>query len=605
MVFAFAFALFSLGCETTLTGDRAGGAANGATAGASGASGAAGAGTGGTAAGGTGTAGSSGSGGSGGTGGGSSCEGTSVRVPKRIVRLSSNQLVNSYADLFTPSGAASIAAMEDIPSPDHRSFPPLAAGGTSIGDSQWSLADRMAQGAMKYAASNFVTLTPCGAAPNDMACAQQAVLAFAERAYRRPLTTEETAVLTTNLWTDMTAAAATVPEAIQYGFYFVLSAPEFLYRTELGDSATSEGPLTPHELATELSFFVTDGPPDAELRAAATAKSASGQRFSVDEVRAHMTRLLGTAAARTNLEAAMIAYFQLPGVPNVVIDPRSVPGLEVTDGLKLSMYHEGELFMRNTLWSGTVEDLVTSRRTWVNASIATSIYGVAPPAQLDADGFGPIDLPLDRAGLLTLSPFLLSKARPDTTSVVGRGLAVNAALLCQDNPALPDPLPPEIEQGIADSMGLSSKAAADKRRDTPLCAGCHAQFDGFGLVLEPYDSVGRFRTMDLAGNPIDATVTTTTLPDAVGGATVTSAAEAAQAILASGALDACMAMNFINFALADVSQGGAGAPSPAPPPSSCAVRDVVERFDATDRSFASLIREIAASETLAVRKAGM
>ena len=33
--------------------------------------------------------------------------------------------------------------------------------------------------------------------------------------------------------------------------------------------------------------------------------------------------------------------------------------------------------------------------------------------------------------------------------------------------------------------------------------------------------------------------------------------------------------------------------------------DTVARFAATDRSFSSLIREIAASETLAVRKAGM
>jgi hypothetical protein len=212
---------------------------------------------------------------------------------------------------------------------------------------------------------------------------------------------------------------------------------------------------------------------------------------------------------------------------------------------------------------------------------------------------------MDRAGLLTLSPFLLSKARPDGTSVVGRGLAVNAALLCQDNPALPEPVPPDIEEGIAESMGLSSKAAAEKRKNTPLCAGCHAQFDGFGLVLEPYDSVGRFRTMDLMGNPIDATVTTTTLPEAAGGATVTNAAETAQAILASGALNACRAMNFINFALADVTQGGAGAPSPQPPPSSCAVKDVVDRFNSTDRSFTSLVREIAASDTLAIRKAGM
>jgi len=126
-------------------------------------------------------------------------------------------------------------------------------------------------------------------------------------------------------------------------------------------------------------------------------------------------------------------------------------------------------------------------------------------------------------------------------------------------------------------------------------------------VLEPYDSVGRHRTMDLMGNPIDATWTTVTLPDAAGGVTVTNARETAQAIVMSGALDACMAMNLMNFALADVTQGGAGAlaASGLPPPSSCAVKDVVDRFSATDKSFMSLIREIAASNTLAIRSRGM
>ena len=592
---AAAGALFVLGCEGQLEGPAA------MAPPAAGAAGT-GPGTGGTGTGGTGV------GGSGGTGGDVGCEGSYVRVPKRLVRLSTTQLVNAYVDLFTQAGAATILAMEDIAPATNRPFPPLASGGTSIGATQWEFADRLGQKAMSYIALNFASLTQCGAAPTDMACAQQAVLAFAQRAYRRPLTPEESTVIATNLWGDMALAGATVPETIQYGMYYALSAPQFLYRTEFGDNPTAEGPLTPYEIANELAFFVTDAPPDAELLAAAAAKTAAVPplRFTQDEVRTQITRLLGTPAARANLEAAMIAYFQLPGVPAVVIDPPSVPGITVSEGLKLSMYHEGELFVRNTLWAGPLSGLVTSRRTWVNDQIAMPIYGVATPTVLDADGFGPIDLMADRAGLLTLSPFLLSKARPDGTSVVGRGLAVNAALLCQDNPVLPDPLPPEIEQGIADSMGLSSKEAAERRKTNTICAGCHAQFDGFGLVLEPYDSIGRLRTMDLMGNPIDASVTTTVLPEPAGGATVTSAAETSQAILASGALNACMAMNFMNFALADVTQGGAGAPSPQPPPSSCAVKDVVDRFNASgDLSFTSLVREIAASDTLALRKAGM
>ena len=65
-------------------------------------------------------------------------------------------------------------------------------------------------------------------------------------------------------------------------------------------------------------------------------------------------------------------------------------------------------------------------------------------------------------------------------------------------------------------------------------------------------------------------------------------------------------MNFINYALTEVSRGGANNTDlgRAPQTGSCAVQGVLDNFAATDRSFASLMREIAASETLVLRSAG-
>jgi hypothetical protein len=63
-----------------------------------------------------------------------------------------------------------------------------------------------------------------------------------------------------------------------------------------------------------------------------------------------------------------------------------------------------------------------------------------------------------------------------------------------------------------------------------------------------------------------------------------------------------MAMNFINYALTEVSRGGANANSS--PTAGCAVQNVMNHFADTDRSFTSLMREIAASETLGVRSRG-
>jgi len=64
-------------------------------------------------------------------------------------------------------------------------------------------------------------------------------------------------------------------------------------------------------------------------------------------------------------------------------------------------------------------------------------------------------------------------------------------------------------------------------------------------------------------------------------------------------------MNLINFALADESQGSARAAMPDHPTNTCAVKHVVDNFAPTDKSFGALIREIAASDTLAMRTRGM
>jgi hypothetical protein len=66
-------------------------------------------------------------------------------------------------------------------------------------------------------------------------------------------------------------------------------------------------------------------------------------------------------------------------------------------------------------------------------------------------------------------------------------------------------------------------------------------------------------------------------------------------------------MNFINFALGEISRGGANNTDleSAPQAGSCAVQGVLDNFARTDRSFASLLREIAASPTLAVRRKGL
>jgi hypothetical protein len=547
----------------------------------------------------------------GGNGGGPpTCVGSHVVTPKRVVRLTKHQLFNSYTHLFGTNAARVIMENEAAPSLAEREFPPIS-GDIGVSELLFGTIDRLAQSAMNYVAENAETLTSCGAEPSDGACVLAYLLSFAEKAFRHPLSGEERSAISEQFWTELEGAGATPAEALGYGVYGVLSSPSFLYRTEFGSDISVDGQLTAYELATAISMFLTDRPPDAELLAAA----AANQLGTPSLVRAQAARILETPMARENLETALVKYFKFTNAPTVILNPEVTPGLTVTGELQSAIFREGELFLKNLLWSGPLSALLTTRKTWTSGEVAMAVYNVAAPADPDEEGFGLVELPANRSGLLTLSTFLLSGARSTGASPVTRGLSVNSSIVCEVNPLFPEVVnaetgeleqDPEVLSAIESLAGKSELEKAQYRATTPRCAACHLTFDAFGMVLEPYDAIGRFRSSDLQGRTIDARWTTTTLPESVGGAQVRNASETAQALVASGALDRCMAMNFINFALTEVSQGGANNTdlARAPQTGSCAVQGVIDNFLATDRSFASLMREIAASDTLAVRSQG-
>jgi hypothetical protein len=375
---------------------------------------------------------------------------------------------------------------------------------------------------------------------------------------------------------------------VRYAIYAIFSSPNFLYRTEFGTSLTEEGPLTPYEVASQISYFVTDGPPDQALLEAA----AANQLGTPELIGPHVDRLLATASAKVNLQSAILASVSVSSVLSVVIDPEKVPATDFNAGVAASMYHETELFIKDVLWNGgKVSDLVTSRKSFIDKNLA-NIYGIPTPTTgLDADGFGQVELPANRAGLLTMPSLLTSRSRPDHASVVGRGLLVNDAILCQQNPAFPEDLTAQIEAVNSMQTNLSEREKADYRGTTAPCSGCHRSFDPYGIALENYNLVGKFRTTDEQGRPIDASVT---LPDTVGGGTATDAVAVGQALATSGAFSACVATKLLTYALAETGVKG----------DSCATKVVADSFKTSDQSFSALVKAVAISKTLTHRSGG-
>ncbi len=262
------------------------------------------------------------------------------------------------------------------------------------------------------------------------------------------------------------------------------------------------GALSPYELASAISYFLTDGPPDAMLLQAAAQNMLS----TTEQVRAHVDRVLASPAGRANLEGAMMSYFRLTTIETIQIDAPTFPAFN--EGVRNSMYRETEEFIKDNLWMGKVSDLLTTRMGKINTTLAP-IYGVPnPPGATSEADFISVELPPQRAGILTRGGFLMATARPRATSVVGRGLQINEAILCNVNPAFPEELGPEIDAVSAMLEGKTEREKAAYRADKAhVCAACHTSFDPYGLALENYNAIGQWRTADEMNRPIDASVT--------------------------------------------------------------------------------------------------
>ena len=536
--------------------------------------------------GGPGTGGSSGNGAGGSsTVGPQDCEGPEIAMPKRLVRLSFNQIAGSLRPVFGEAFATDVLAVNQIPPTTQRTFPPL--GDTSEGstyiDAKWQSSEAIAAKAGDYVFANFATVTGC-AEPATADCATAFLAKHAEGAYRRPLTEREKTSLL-QVYTEVTTAGGTVQQGVQAGVRAIYDAPEFLYRTEFGADAKT-GPLTAYELASQLSYFLTDAPPDAALLAAA----ASNKLATDADIATQVDRILALPTTKANLQDTVFSSYGIARVLSVVID--GLPADVFNNGVSNSMFRESQLFINNVLWNGgQVSDLATSRKSFINKQLAP-LYGVATPTVgLDADGFGPVDLPENRSGILTNAGFLTSRSRPDQQSVVGRGLSVNDAILCQQNPAFPDALADQIKNVNMMQANLSEREKATYRAGNAPCMGCHPGFDPFGLSLENFDQIGRFRTMDAEGRPIDASVT---LPASAGGKPAANAVEVGKALADTGAFASCLGTKLMTYALAETGVGG----------KSCASKAVANAFANSDHSFAALVRAVALSKTLTQRSGG-
>ncbi len=357
----------------------------------------------------------------------------------------------------------------------------------------------------------------CGGDEN--ACFDSFVTDFVTRAYRRPVTTEERQGLFTVFQAgrdgaDYAAGLHLVLEA-------VFQSSGFLYRTELGaDGQSGVRLLEGHELAAELSFLVTGGPPDDELARAGN----EGRLVDPEERGRQARRLLATDRGRQRLEDFVLQWLGLSELDAVQKDNLVYP--EFSTEWRASMRAETHAFLDHLFreGDGKVSTLLGADYTFADDRMA-AFYGLP-----DRPGTTParVKLPPERRGLLTQASVLATYAHFGDTSPVHRGKMVFTSLFCGEMP----PPPPSVNTSLPVPDGKrSTRERLRAHTESPSCSGCHMSMDPIGLGFEDFDGLGKYRTVE-ADAPVDASGRIVT-PKTVGDGTAFTGGAAGAAILAS------------------------------------------------------------------------
>ncbi len=327
-------------------------------------------------------------------------------------------------------------------------------------------------------------------------CARKILSTIARRAFRRPVTNDDVATLISFYKAERREGG--FEAGIRRGLESILVDPEFLFRIErdpVGTRAATAYRVSDLELASRLSFFLWSSIPDDEL-----LDVAVGGKLKDPAVLEHQVRRMLVDSRSTALVTSFAGqWLSLRKLRAVGPTPELYP--EFDDNLREAFQQETELFVESQLRDDrSVLDLLRADYTFLNERLARH-YGIP---NVYGSRFRRVTLSDNtRGGLLGQGSMLTVTSYPTRTSPVIRGHWLLETILGAPPPSPPPNIPALPESGKGGRPASVRERLAEHRKN-PVCASCHAPMDPLGFALENYDAVGRWRTVDEAGGPIDA-----------------------------------------------------------------------------------------------------
>jgi hypothetical protein len=178
------------------------------------------------------------------------------------------------------------------------------------------------------------------------------------------------------------------------------------------------------------------------------------------------------------------------------VDENKFP--EFTPEIRNAFYEEAVAFFDYVIRDNRpLREILAANYTFLNKRLA-EFYGIPG---VEGETLSIVDVSAhSRGGLLGLGALLAKTSYPHRTSPVLRGNWLLQNVLGSPTPPPPNNVP-KLDENVAAAKTL--RARLEAHRQDKACAACHDKIDPLGFALESFDAIGRLRSTDESGSPVD------------------------------------------------------------------------------------------------------
>jgi len=324
---------------------------------------------------------------------------------------------------------------------------------------------------------------------NTKRSARKLITNFMKRMYRRTVHESEVNAYLA-IFERSQALGQDFTDSIIAAYATILCSSDFLFID------SSPGHLKQEALATRLSFFLWNSPPDEEL---SQIKKLTNPKILHEQT----NRLLDDPKSSRFINSFLDYWLDLRDILANAPDALLYPEYYLDDELTEASVFETRAFFTELIQQNLpARNLIDSEFTFANERLA-KLYQLEP---FEGIKLRKVSLPKNspRGGLLTQASILRVTANGTTTSPVVRGAWVMERIMGIDIP----PPPSGVEAITPDTRGATTiREQLQKHSESSSCADCHRKFDPVGFALESFDVAGgwrnRYRSLGDEGDKVE------------------------------------------------------------------------------------------------------